>query len=318
MIQTATGYTGTAIDLFTSASTPALKVNNIGIGAGIQATAMSGNAIYASSAGSGNAALLERSVVYRTGANTATLKVDSDGNLNIQTSVTTKGLTVNSAPVGGSSKSVTDTATGSQTKSVDLKPSFGTGNAYTLTGAQVLYWDTTQTGNNKDWKPMPAANVTYNECVNGVFTAGLTLVNPIANAVNYRIFITYTTATVGCPGADTTPPAITNVGGVGVAANWWVGGATTASPIALKATINDAGGVDNTVNFVKFKLDGVNINTTAPAKAGNTYTISPNWTPAFANNTTSPPVGATSPETSQCTLVIFTATALNRLPYPCK
>lgn len=240
-------------------------------------------ALFADGGTSGNAAKFTGPVQLSNGTQTVTLKV----NLSNQ-------LLVNDAPVGGSSKNVELTAAAGVSiipYNVYANMFGGTPNQYKVTSYTVSYAETNT--NIRKWVPLPydAANNYYEECDStGTYIGKLYLKNPSSvNPVTFRVTVFHDNTPITCTGADTTGPTIIGVGGgLGVAANWWVGAPTANPPaIPLSATITDASGV--ILSSVVFYIDYPSPNTQIAGtvtKAANKYTIqAPAWAPLQSQNT---------------------------------
>ena len=197
-------------------------------------------AVFADASTGGTAGKFIGPVIYQNGSNTATLAVDGTGNLNVTTSVTGKGFTVNGIPAAGAEKTVV-VASQPTTTTYDVKANVLSGSQFAISSIQVLYRDTTS--GNRFWQPLASTAITYEECTGNSFTGSLKLTNPVASP-EYRLVIGYDpTTTFVCTGQDVTPPDSVSITG-GVTSNYWYG-----SNVTITATATDTNGTIQKVQF---------------------------------------------------------------------
>ena len=256
----------------------ASNVNAYGVYAQNTINSSSSFALFADGGSAGNAAQFTGPVkfVRGGGSETATFSVDSTGNINIQTSVAGKGLTVNGTSVGAGQKTFNLTGTGGNGVAVeypDIKNALGS-NQYVVTDVRVMYADNAS-ATDRHWKPLATTAYTYKECTLSAWSSLLEITNPIASPI-YRV--TYSidpTQTFACPGAATQPaftlshsvqatnqPITTQTSNVASGETWtWTVGSTVVcsgtSPSAT-CTYNDSTvNVSNTLANPRFVLKTV-------------------------------------------------------------
>ncbi len=228
--------------------------------------ALGGYALFVDgSASSGKAARFIGPMELSNGTNDATFSIVS-GNLNIQTSVADKGVTVNGQPIAsaGVQTAKYDTATANQTKDYDVKQHILNYQTYEVTSIQVLYDNTnTTTSPNVEWVPLPTNKYTYRECTGANFEGKLSLINPtLADPVKYRIVVTYDPqSTLPC---TSTSPAPTNVTIYGVTNDYWYSG----TQVDINSGATDGSNVTYT-NVTKIEFfDSNGVNPSAPLVHG--------------------------------------------------
>ncbi len=221
--------------------------------------ALGGYALFVDgSASSGKAARFIGPMELSNGTNDATFSIVS-GNLNIQTSVADKGVTVNGIAAGDSSLTAAykiPNVVAGNTAEYSVRPSlFPVDKQYEVTSIQVLY-------DRKDtpdvwWQPLDKDKAKYTECTGAQFTGRLDIL-PFAFDVGLRIIVTYDPqAPFICPNQDSAAPTnvIVNLPSGGTtgyncgtptpcAANW------QTSTINISASASDNIGVTSVEYFV--------------------------------------------------------------------
>ena len=150
---------------------------------GISATSTSGYGIEVNT--SGKAAKFTGQVDV---ASTAT----TPGTFSVNGVLTVNGVELNPGSGNIGVKLANNIATNT---TVDLDQELGwSTNNYQVNYIKAMYDDASQVSIEKTWIPVPSTNVSYTECNSNI----LTVTNPIANPVNFRIVIKYTKTPVSC------------------------------------------------------------------------------------------------------------------------
>ncbi|MFA6588005.1 MAG: Ig-like domain-containing protein [Patescibacteria group bacterium] len=215
----------TIVSNASEATGAAYSASASGYATGLLANSINGTALYAITTGEGYGLRIDYSgtttalKINASGKQAMNITGDSilTGNANITGALTVGSITVGGQSLTGNEKTLTGVIPSATLPAygelvIPLKSVAFNNSNYRLTSLQILYSKTATPPANTYWYqfPVDSTKLKYQECNNtglGTFVGNLTLTNPLSDATNVRVKLTYSTDAVNCASDNSAPLA---------------------------------------------------------------------------------------------------------------